>query len=154
MRLDLLDRLHVDQWPDHRTRLEPVGDLYRPSGVGEPLGEGVVDAVLHQDAVGADAGLAGIAVFRGDRTPCLRRGKLLTAISISASSKTMNGALPPNSSDNFLTVPAHCCISNLPASVEPVKVTLLGARDTHGGAGLQHRAVAIGLAPFFLCLRQ
>src|SRR5271167_2324862 len=48
----------------------------------------------------------------------------LTAISISASSKTMNGALPPNSSDNFLTVPAHCCISNLPTSVEPVKVSL------------------------------
>src|SRR6516165_12374972 len=48
----------------------------------------------------------------------------LTAISISASSKTMNGALPPNSSEIFLTVPAHCCISNLPTSVEPVKVNL------------------------------
>src|SRR5712672_2104935 len=48
----------------------------------------------------------------------------LTAASMSASSKTMNGALPPNSSDNFLTVPAHCCISNLPTSVEPVKVNL------------------------------
>src|SRR6202023_3354081 len=48
----------------------------------------------------------------------------LTAASMSASSKTMNGALPPNSNDNFLTVPAHCCISNLPTSVEPVKVSL------------------------------
>src|SRR5438132_13806871 len=48
----------------------------------------------------------------------------LTAISISASSKTMNGALPPNSSESFLTVPAHCSISNLPISVEPVKVSL------------------------------
>src|SRR5271169_331839 len=48
----------------------------------------------------------------------------LTAASMSASSKTMNGALPPNSSDSFLTVPAHCCISNLPISVEPVKVNL------------------------------
>src|SRR5436190_21595246 len=48
----------------------------------------------------------------------------LTAISISASSKTMNGALPPNSSDIFFIVPAHCCISNLPTSVEPVKVSL------------------------------
>src|SRR6267378_5999500 len=48
----------------------------------------------------------------------------LTAASISASSKTMNGALPPSSSDSFLTVPAHCCISNLPTSVEPVKVNL------------------------------
>jgi hypothetical protein len=34
----------------------------------------------------------------------------LTAISISASSKTMNGALLPNSSDSFWTVPAHCSI--------------------------------------------
>src|SRR5713101_5905189 len=48
----------------------------------------------------------------------------LTAISISASSNTMNGALPPNSSDIFFIVPAHCCISNLPTSVEPVKVNL------------------------------
>src|SRR5258707_5010460 len=48
----------------------------------------------------------------------------LTAASISASSKTMNGALPPSSSDNFLTVPAHCSIRNLPTSVEPVKVSL------------------------------
>ena len=36
----------------------------------------------------------------------------------------MNGALPPSSSDSFLTVPAHCSISNLPTSVEPVKVSL------------------------------
>jgi hypothetical protein len=34
----------------------------------EALSEGVVDAVLHQDAVGAHAGLAGVAVLRGDRT--------------------------------------------------------------------------------------
>src|SRR3954463_10763713 len=48
----------------------------------------------------------------------------LTAISISASSNTMKGALPPSSSETFLTVPAHCSISNLPISVEPVKVSL------------------------------
>jgi hypothetical protein len=28
VRLDLLDRLHVDQRADHGTRLEPVGDLH------------------------------------------------------------------------------------------------------------------------------
>jgi hypothetical protein len=49
-------------------RLEPVGDLHRAGGLGEALGEGVVNAVLHQNPVGADAGLAGIAVFRSDRT--------------------------------------------------------------------------------------
>src|SRR6516164_6790991 len=48
----------------------------------------------------------------------------LTAISISASSKTINGALPPNSIEVFLTVAAHCSISNLPISVELVKVSL------------------------------
>src|SRR6266446_6363377 len=54
VRLDLLDRLHVDQGPDHRTRLEPVSDLHRTGGLGEALGESVVDAVLHQNPVGAD----------------------------------------------------------------------------------------------------
>jgi succinate-semialdehyde dehydrogenase/glutarate-semialdehyde dehydrogenase len=38
--------------------------------------------IVFDDAdIGADAGLTGIAVFRGDRAPCLRRGKLLTAAS-------------------------------------------------------------------------
>ena len=32
----------------------------------------------------------------------------------------MNGALPPSSRETFLTVDAHCAISNLPTSVEPV----------------------------------
>jgi hypothetical protein len=36
----------------------------------------------------------------------------------------MNGTLPPNSSDIFFIVPAHCCISNLATSVKPVKVDL------------------------------
>src|ERR1700681_2389802 len=48
----------------------------------------------------------------------------LAACSISASSNTMNGALPPNSIEVFFTVAAHCSISNLPISVEPVKVSL------------------------------
>jgi len=47
MRLDLLDRLHVDQGADHRTGLEPVGDLHRTCGLGEALGKGVVDAALN-----------------------------------------------------------------------------------------------------------
>src|SRR5512143_289214 len=47
-----------------------------------------------------------------------------TAESTSASSNTMNGALPPSSSDTFFTVVAHCCISSLPTSVEPVNVNL------------------------------
>ena len=36
----------------------------------------------------------------------------------------MKGALPPNSSESFLMVLAHCCASMLPISVEPVKDSL------------------------------
>ena len=47
-----------------------------------------------------------------------------TAASRSASSNTMNGALPPSSSDTFFIVPAHCAISSLPIAVEPVNDSL------------------------------
>ena len=67
VRLDLLDRLHVDQRPDHRTGLEPVGDLHRAGGLREALGECVIDAVLHQNALGTHTGLTGMPVFRRDR---------------------------------------------------------------------------------------
>ena len=93
MRLDLLDRLHVDERPDHGTRLEPVGDLHRLGGFGQPVGEGVIDAVVHHYGVGAEAGLAAVAVFRGNRTPASEWGKLLTAISMSASSRATDKVL-------------------------------------------------------------
>ncbi len=51
-----------------RTRFELVGNLHRPGGFDKPLGKRVIDAVLHEDAVGAHTGLAGIPIFRGDRT--------------------------------------------------------------------------------------
>ena len=47
-----------------------------------------------------------------------------TAASRSASSNTMSGALPPSSSDSFFTVAAHCAISFLPVSVDPVNDSL------------------------------
>ena len=59
---------HVNERPDYSTRLEPAGNLHGTGGLGEALGKGVVDAVLHRDPVGADAGLAGIPIFRGDRS--------------------------------------------------------------------------------------
>src|ERR1700733_7704729 len=43
---------------------------------------------------------------------------------MSASSNTMNGALPPSSSDMRLTVGAHCAARMRPVSVEPVKLSL------------------------------
>ncbi len=48
----------------------------------------------------------------------------VTAASRSASSNTMNGALPPSSIDVRFTVPAQSAISFLPTAVEPVKVNL------------------------------
>ena len=48
----------------------------------------------------------------------------VTAASRSASSNTMNGALPPSSSDTRLTVCAACAISSFPTAVEPVNVSL------------------------------
>ena len=43
---------------------------------------------------------------------------------MSASSKTMKGALPPSSSDSFLTVSADCLSRMRPTSVEPVNDSL------------------------------
>src|SRR2546426_11321986 len=53
-----------------------------------------------------------------------------TAASRSASSNTMNGALPPSSSERFLIVSADCFMSVRPVSVEPVKE---GLRTAGGG---------------------
>ncbi len=47
-----------------------------------------------------------------------------TASSRSASSKTMNGALPPSSSEIFLSPGAHCAMRSFPTSVEPVNPSL------------------------------
>ena len=50
-----------------------------------------------------------------------------TATSISASSKTISGALPPSSIATFFTVFAEAAINCFPTSVDPVK---LSARTT------------------------
>ena len=47
-----------------------------------------------------------------------------TAESISASSNTMKGALPPSSIEVRLTVAAHCSMSSLPTCVDPVNDNL------------------------------
>jgi hypothetical protein len=52
VRLDLLDCLHVDQRANNRTRLEPVGDFHRPGGLGETLGNGVMDGRCHREPHG------------------------------------------------------------------------------------------------------
>ena len=63
--LDLLDGRLVDQRPGGDALLGAGADLQLLHLGGELLGERVVDAVLHVDAVGAHAGLAGVAVLGG-----------------------------------------------------------------------------------------
>ena len=62
--LGLLDRRLVDQRALGDALLGAVADLHRLDLGGELVDEGVVNAVLHVDAVGADAGLAHVAIFR------------------------------------------------------------------------------------------
>ena len=69
MLLDLLDRRLVDQRPLCDAGLGSVADLELGDRGGELGDEGVVDAVLRVDAVGADAGLAHVAELRHDRRP-------------------------------------------------------------------------------------
>ena len=54
-----------------------------------------------------------------------------TAASRSASSNTMNGALPPSSSDSFFSVGADCCIRMRPTAVDPVNDNLRTTGDSH-----------------------
>src|SRR5205085_10298544 len=54
-----------------------------------------------------------------------------TAASISASSNTTNGALPPSSRPSFFTPTAACWYRILPTSVEPVKPTKRTAGCSH-----------------------
>src|SRR5260370_32347769 len=54
-----------------------------------------------------------------------------TAASISASSNTTNGALPPSSSPSFFTPTAACRYKIFPTSVEPVKPTKRTAGCSH-----------------------
>src|SRR5438445_297132 len=69
MLFNLLDGGHVDQRTNRNTWLEPVTDLERANCLGQTLDKHVVDLVLRQDAIDANAGLAGITVFRRHRAP-------------------------------------------------------------------------------------
>ena len=62
-----LHRVRVNQRADGDAVIRAVADFQLGDGGFQFGGEGVVHAVLHQKTVGADAGLAGVAVFRGDR---------------------------------------------------------------------------------------
>ena len=66
--LDLGDRLFVDQRPLVTVATQAVTDAQFGDPLGQALGEGVVDAGLHEEAVGADTGLPGIAILADQRT--------------------------------------------------------------------------------------
>ncbi len=57
----------VDHRPDIGASRGARADLHGVDPRRQPFGEGIINAVLHQQTVGADAGLAAIAEFRGDR---------------------------------------------------------------------------------------
>src|SRR5690554_4447535 len=64
--LHLVDGGLVDQRADHHARLATVTHRHRRDLRGQGLDEGVVDPLLDQEAVGADAGLTGVTVLGGD----------------------------------------------------------------------------------------
>ncbi len=62
-----INRLAVDQRPDGHALGQAVADLHLIHRLLEFFGKAVVNAVLHVQAVGADAGLPGVAELRGQR---------------------------------------------------------------------------------------
>ena len=115
--LDLLDRRLVDERPDVDALREPVRDLEPAHGLREAREEVVVDR-----RPGRASGSPRCTSARSCGT-CTMIAPA-TASSRSASSKTMNGALPPSSSEIFLSPGAHCAMRSFPTSVEPVKPSL------------------------------
>jgi ParB family chromosome partitioning protein len=67
VRLDLLHRLVVDERSLRRAGVQARRRVQLPDGDGELCGECVVDRVLHEHAVRAHAGLAGVSILRDDR---------------------------------------------------------------------------------------
>ena len=66
-----------------------------------------------------------------------------TASSRSASSNTMNGALPPSSREVRRIFSAHCSRSSRPTAVEPVKDNLRASPDRISGSITPPASVAV-----------
>ncbi len=60
-------RFFIDQRPDGDAFLQPVADVQFAHRLLQFFGKAVIHAVLHIQAVGADAGLPGVTEFRGQR---------------------------------------------------------------------------------------
>lgn len=61
------DRFLVNQRPDGDVGLQAIADLQLTHRLLKLFGETIVDAILDIQAVGADAGLPGVAKFGGQR---------------------------------------------------------------------------------------
>ena len=98
MALDLVDRARVDHRPNLRRRLALRSDPESVHAFCELFNEEHRARRMHEDAVGQTQVCPPLRNFAAIKPS--------TAASISASSKTMKGALPPSSSDIFLIVSA------------------------------------------------
>ena len=68
MALDLVHRLGIDQRALADASLKTVADLDFAGLAGELADEFVIHPGLHINSIGANAGLAGVAVFADHRT--------------------------------------------------------------------------------------
>ncbi len=73
--------------------------------------------------------------------------------STSASSNTMNGALPPSSSDTRFIVGAHAAISDTPTGVEPVNDTLRTVGERQSASPTSRTLVAEQVTTLNTCER-
>jgi ParB family chromosome partitioning protein len=113
--LDLGHGLAVDQRASGGAFFQTVADLQLGHG-GQLLGERVVDAVLDVQAVGADAGLAVVAVLGDDRA----FDGLIQVGVVEHDERRVAAQFQ----ETFLMSLAHSAISWRPISVEPVKDSL------------------------------
>src|ERR1700729_615941 len=67
MGFDLSERRFVDQWSLLHAVIEPVADLELLDPCGQSRGERLVDSILDVKPVGANTGLAAVAILSRDR---------------------------------------------------------------------------------------
>ena len=67
MLLHFSDRFLVNQRPDSDVRLQAIANLQLTDRLLKLFGEAIVNAILDVQAIGADAGLSGVAKLGGQR---------------------------------------------------------------------------------------
>lgn len=118
------DRAVVDQRTHTDAVVQAVSDNEGRHLLGQPFQEGVGNAVLHEHAIGGDAGLTAVAHLGGE-------GAIDRPVEVRVV-EDEQWAFPPNSIDDRSTLSAARRMSALPTEVEPVNDTLRtrGSRST------------------------